>query len=133
MGSRELFETPRAPDRLLPWPRVRELYGISRTTAWRLQKVGEFPRPVHISSGRVAWRESDLTAWASSRGVREETDGRRSAGSLTSSPGASSIDRTPLLHARSPDAPKTTQSDARPSARHRRPAGAPVIQGSFEF
>ena len=59
-------------DRLLAWPKVRELYGISRTTAWRLQKVGEFPQPVHISSGRVGWRESELITWAASRTHREE-------------------------------------------------------------
>ena len=60
-------------DRLLAWPKVRELYGISRTTAWRLQKVGEFPQPVHISSGRVGWRESELITWAASRTHRDET------------------------------------------------------------
>lgn len=59
-------------DRLLPWSRVKDIAGISRTTAWRLQKVGEFPEPVPISAQRVGWWESELTAWKASRrrGVR---------------------------------------------------------------
>ncbi len=50
-------------DRLLPWGKVRDLTGISRTTAWRLQNTGAFPRPVVISRGRVGWRESEVYAW----------------------------------------------------------------------
>lgn len=52
-----------AGDRLLPWGRVKDLAGISRTTAWRLQNTGAFPRPVVISRGRVGWRESEVAAW----------------------------------------------------------------------
>lgn len=58
------------PDRLLPWPKVRDLTGISRTTAWRLQKAGDFPLPVVISPGRVGWREHELEAWKASRSPR---------------------------------------------------------------
>lgn len=54
-------------DRLLPWPSVRQIAGISRTTAWRLQQMGDFPRPVPISANRVGWWESDLTAWKAKR------------------------------------------------------------------
>lgn len=57
-------------DRLLPWTKVRDLTGISRTTAWRLQKAGDFPPPVVISPGRVGWRESELEAWKASRAPR---------------------------------------------------------------
>lgn len=54
-------------DRLLPWPSVRQIAGISRTTAWRLQQTGDFPHPVPISANRVGWWESDLTAWKAQR------------------------------------------------------------------
>ena len=50
-------------DRLLPWGRVQEIAGISRATAWRMQKTGDFPDPVPVSPNRVAWWESELTAW----------------------------------------------------------------------
>ncbi len=54
-------------DRLLPWPDVRPIAGISRTTAWRLQNSGDFPRPVMLSPGRVGWRESEVKAWRATR------------------------------------------------------------------
>lgn len=54
---------PSAADRLLPWRRVKDLAGISRSTAWRLQKAGRFPKPVQISPGRVGWWESEVSAW----------------------------------------------------------------------
>ncbi|RZJ00952.1 MAG: AlpA family phage regulatory protein [Brevundimonas sp.] len=54
-------------DRLLPWPSVQDIAGISRTTAWRLQRTGEFPQSVPISANRVCWWESELTAWKARR------------------------------------------------------------------
>lgn len=54
-------------DRLLPWGRVQEIAGISRATAWRMQKTGDFPNPVPVSPNRVAWWESELTAWKATR------------------------------------------------------------------
>jgi len=56
-----------AEDRLLPWSKVREITGFSRTTAWREQKKGAFPAPVVISPRRVGWRESEVAAWWASR------------------------------------------------------------------
>ena len=54
-------------DRLLPWDRVQDITGLSRTTAWRMQQRGDFPRPVPISPGRVGWSETELTAWKAAR------------------------------------------------------------------
>lgn len=54
-------------DRLLPWRRVRDITGISRTTAWRMQQTGDFPNPVPVSAKRVGWWESELTAWKARR------------------------------------------------------------------
>lgn len=54
-------------DRLLPWRSVRDITGISRTTAWRMQQTGDFPNPVPVSAKRVGWWESDLTAWKARR------------------------------------------------------------------
>ena len=64
-------EGPGGPgDRLLPWRAVRDITGLSRTTAWRRQKAGDFPLAVQISPGRVGWWESELTAWKTSRAPR---------------------------------------------------------------
>ena len=54
-------------DRLLTWDRVRDVTGLSRSTAWRLQRQGDFPEPVRISVNRVGWWESELTAWKATR------------------------------------------------------------------
>lgn len=61
-------ETGGPEDRLLPWERVQDIAGISRTTAWRMQQTGAFPTPVAVSPGRVGWWESELTAWKNARG-----------------------------------------------------------------
>jgi len=63
----EYVESGGAEDRLLLWDRVHDMAGISRTTAWRMQRSGAFPTPVPVSPGRVAWWESELTAWKASR------------------------------------------------------------------
>lgn len=54
----------------LPWKKAEARVGISRTTAWRLQKTGDFPKPYVMSPGRVAYRESEVEAWKASRGHR---------------------------------------------------------------
>lgn len=65
----ESVDTGGPEDRLLPWDRVRDIAGISRTTAWRMQQTGDFPTPVPVSPGRVGWWESELTAWKGTRGA----------------------------------------------------------------
>lgn len=50
-------------DRFLSWPQVQALAGISRATAWRLQKAGEFPAPIKLSPNRVGWCAQELAAW----------------------------------------------------------------------
>jgi prophage regulatory protein len=56
-------------DRLLSWREVQQVTGLGRTTAWRLRKTGDFPQPVALSPGRVAWRERDIAAWSESRSL----------------------------------------------------------------
>lgn len=77
-------------ERFLPWSHVRELAGFSRTTAWRLQQAGDFPKPVRISPGRVGWRQSEIDAWQASRSSQSipappmpRSPGRRPKTSMT--------------------------------------------------
>jgi predicted DNA-binding transcriptional regulator AlpA len=68
------FLDPEEPDgAYLPWKRVEARVGISRTTAWRLQRSGDFPRPYVVSPGRVAYKESEVEAWKASRGHRAQS------------------------------------------------------------
>lgn len=62
------FDDPTAPTgRYLPWKEVARRTSLSRTTAWRLQQRGEFPRSHPISPGRVGHLEREVEAWMASR------------------------------------------------------------------
>ena len=49
--------------KLLRFPAVRERTGLSRSTIWRLERRGEFPKHHRISLNVVAWVEEDVTNW----------------------------------------------------------------------
>ena len=38
-------------------------YSISPATVWRKSKDGTFPKPIKLSVGITAWRNSDLLEW----------------------------------------------------------------------
>ncbi len=121
------------PGRFLGWRQVQELTGLGRTTAWRLRRTGDFPDPVVLSPGRVAWRERDIAAWNESR------DTAACARARSPRPRTSSPSRTPEAHflpetTGSTTAPETP-STARPApethrSRHR---SAHVAEGQFGF
>ena len=52
---------------LIDMKRVTEMTTLSRTTLWRMVRQGRFPRPIKISSNRVAWRECDVVDWVQAR------------------------------------------------------------------
>jgi prophage regulatory protein len=56
-----------APVAILDEPAVEELTSLSRTTRWRMERRGEFPRRVRLSPGRVGWRQAEIEAWIRSR------------------------------------------------------------------
>lgn len=77
--------------RYLPWREVARTTGLSRTTAWRLQKRDDFPAPYAISPGRVGYREEEVEAWCVSRGhsgprARPSPEARIEAASAEPSP-----------------------------------------------
>ena len=53
--------------RLLRLQVVAARVGLSATTIWRQRRRGQFPDPVRISPGCVAWREADVESWIASR------------------------------------------------------------------
>lgn len=55
------------PDRFLREPEVRRVSGLSRTTRWRLERAGVFPKRRQISPNAVAWLESEIQAWLQCR------------------------------------------------------------------
>ena len=70
-----IAEPPRVPQRpdrvpslkLLRFPAVRERTGLSRSTIWRLERDGDFPRHRRISANAVAWVEEEVMRWIYSR------------------------------------------------------------------
>ncbi len=56
-----------APDRFLREPEVARLTGLSRTTRWRLERAGRFPRKRRISENAVAWVASEIEIWMAER------------------------------------------------------------------
>jgi len=50
-------------EKLLSFPQVKELTGLSRTTIWRYEQQGRFPQHVTLSSRCIRWKESEIKAW----------------------------------------------------------------------
>ena len=55
--------------RLLRWPEVRALVRLSRTTIWRLETAGAFPRRRRLSLNSVAWLEHEVIEWIRQRDI----------------------------------------------------------------
>jgi len=56
------------PDQLVAEPVRQAVSGISKSEAWRQIKVGRFPAPVRIGSGRCTrWSLRELNEWVRAR------------------------------------------------------------------
>jgi prophage regulatory protein len=58
---------PATPVKLLRFPVVRERTGLSRSTIWRLERRGEFPKHHRIAPNIVAWSEHEVSRWIEER------------------------------------------------------------------
>ena len=54
---------PTGGPRLMRFPAVRSRTGLSRSTIWRLERAGAFPRHVRLSPNAVAWVEDEIVGW----------------------------------------------------------------------
>lgn len=54
-------------DRYLRQPEMLARVGLSRTTVWKLEKQGAFPKRRAIVGRTVAWLESEIAEWQASR------------------------------------------------------------------
>lgn len=122
-------------DRFLPWRKVRDITGLGRTTAWRLRRAGDFPHPVPISPGRVAWRERDIAHWNETRG---SPDAISSSPRPTPPPQAKPRppeprvlrDASPAPHVLKPAPPPAPQMAQRKPSRRSR---SPIAEGQLGF
>ncbi len=54
-------------DRFLGENEVARITDLSRTTRWRLERDGRFPKKRHISANRIGWLESEIREFIESR------------------------------------------------------------------
>ena len=52
---------------MLRLAQVVDLTSLSRATIYRLVGIGQFPKPIRLSLGRVAWLKRDVVGWLSRR------------------------------------------------------------------
>jgi prophage regulatory protein len=55
-------------DRIVMFPEVRAVTGLGRTTIWRMENEGTFPKRFYVSKGMIAWRKSDIERWIAGLG-----------------------------------------------------------------
>ena len=54
-------------DRFLGETEVARITNLSRTTRWRLEREGRFPKKRHISANRIGWLQSEIIEWIESK------------------------------------------------------------------
>lgn len=52
---------------LMRFPELKKLIGLSRTTVWRMERKGEFPQRVAITSSAVGWHRDQVQKWIDER------------------------------------------------------------------
>lgn len=53
-------------DKIIRFTQVQLATGLSRSTIWRKERDGTFPRRRRISTNGVGWLESEVEAWVRS-------------------------------------------------------------------
>ncbi len=61
--TEEMASDKSGPRRMLNEKQVLEIVPVSRTTLFRMEKVGRFPKSTYISPNRRVWFESEIIAW----------------------------------------------------------------------
>ena len=57
---------PRLP-RLVPFREVTQRVALSRSTIWRMERAGQFPKRRRLSVNKVAWWEPEVEEWLRTR------------------------------------------------------------------
>ena len=61
-------------ERILRQPAVQERTGLGRTTVWRMERDGRFPRRRQIGGGIVGWLASEVDEWIRTRPTADNND-----------------------------------------------------------
>jgi len=60
---KRLIDMVSSEDRFVREPEVLKITGLSRTTRWRLERAGQFPKSYQIAPNAVAKLESEILVW----------------------------------------------------------------------
>jgi len=63
-------------NRLLRLPQVMEITSLSKSSIYRYEKAGIFPKRLSLGSNCVAWRSNDIDKWNSNLSVVESNGGQ---------------------------------------------------------
>lgn len=55
------------PARILRYPEVFKRTGYHRTSLFKMEKVGKFPKRIPLGPKSVGWLESEVDAWIAAR------------------------------------------------------------------
>src|SRR5271169_5987160 len=66
-GGDPRISPPEITDRIIREPECERITGLSRSTRWRLERAGDFPRRRRISAGCSGWLASELAVWVARR------------------------------------------------------------------
>jgi predicted DNA-binding transcriptional regulator AlpA len=77
-----------APRVMLNEERVLQIVPISRTTLFRMERAGRFPRSTYISPNRRVWFEDEIVAWQNAVDERNPNRGRGKGRRTRASAGA---------------------------------------------
>ena len=76
------------PRRMHNEKQVLAIVPLSRTSIYRLQKAGKFPRSTYISGNRRIWYEDEIVSWQAEVDERNPNRGRGKGRRRRVSPGA---------------------------------------------
>ncbi len=60
-------EIAEAITRIIGQKDVQQMTNLSRTTLWRMEREGHFPRRLRLSNTRVGWKAQEVVEWIESR------------------------------------------------------------------
>ena len=67
--------------RVLRWNQLRDRVPAGRTTVWRWERDGKFPKRFKIGPNSVGWMESEVNDWLKSARDAGSTGGRDASAS----------------------------------------------------
>src|ERR1700756_122974 len=74
--TEEVASVKSGPRRMLSEKQVLVIVPVSRTTLFRMEKAGRFPRSTYITPNRRIWFEDEIIAWQHAVDERNPNRGR---------------------------------------------------------